>query len=37
MKIIYEAPTIEVVEIISEGVLCSSPGDTDMDPDYGNM
>ena len=32
----YTTPTINVVDIIIEGVLCASY-DLDLDPEYGNL
>lgn len=32
----YHSPEIEVLDVLSEGVLCGSPG-LDMDPEEGYM
>lgn len=35
-EIMYEAPLMEVYEVLAEGVLCSSPGNEGLDEENGN-
>ena len=36
---LYESPAVEIIETLTEGILCSSNGDLelDMNPEDGNM
>ena len=36
---LYESPEVEILEILTEGILCASNGDLelDMNPEDGNM
>jgi hypothetical protein len=38
-KFLYESPEVEIIETLTEGILCMSDYDTglDLDPEYGNM
>lgn len=35
-EIMYETPSMEVYEVLTEGVLCSSPGTEDVGEEDGN-
>ena len=43
MEFLYESPSVDVLEIMAEGILCSSVGDSNddwnpnMNPEAGNM
>ena len=38
-EILYESPEVEIIETLTEGILCTSNGDLelDMNPEDGNM
>ena len=38
-KTLYESPSVEIIETLTEGVLCASNADLelDMNPEEGNM
>ena len=35
-EIIYETPSMEVYDVLVEGVLCSSPGNEGVGEEFGN-
>ena len=37
MKAIYESPELTALDIVTEGLLCESRVNVDMDPEIGNM